>query len=415
MKTQAGGDLAEIAPPSPSRPGRRYLNKQEMILTAAARLLARGGSEDFTVAAVARDLGLHPVSITYYYRRREDIAAAVLGLTVRRFVDIISIAEGAGTPQQRLAAFVARYFEARAAALLEGKPPLVRFGEVRLVDGRSRQELEIAIGGLHLRLAGMLKSPDMPWMTNERRQTLARFVISFLNWCDPWLWQYAPRDFPRVAERVTDLMTFGLSSGTADWGMSQTRRGLPAAEEDTRERFLSAAIRMINLDGYRGASVDRLSAELNLTKGSFYHHLATKDELLVACFGRSFRLVRSAIDAGEGDTGWERLSEIAANLSALQLGERGELLLRPTAFAAGSDDLRRARLVEYVQLVNGLADVVGQGVTDGSVRALDPGLGAHYVLMVNAVLGALRSTPCAAQSDLREAFLRPAMTGFFRP
>lgn len=415
MKTQASDDLAAIAPGNAGRPGRRYLDKQEMILTAAARLLARGGSEDFALTVLARDLGLNPVSISYYYRRKEDLAAAVLGLTVRRFVDIIAVAEGAGTPQARLARFVALYFEARAAALLEGQPPLVRFSEVRLVDGRSRQELEIAIGGVHLRLTEMLKCPDMPWMTNERRQTLARFVISFLNWCDPWLWQYAPRDFARVAERVSDLMTFGLASGDADWEMLQTRRSPPAAEEDTRERFLSAAIRVINLEGYRGASVDRLSAEVNLTKGSFYHHLATKDELLIACFGRSFRLARSAIDAGEGDTGWERLSEIAVNLSALQLGERGELLLRPTALAAGPDDLRRARLVEYVQLVNGLADVVGEGVADGSVRAVDPGLGAHYVMMVIAVLGALRSTPCAAQRDLREAFLRPALTGFFRP
>jgi hypothetical protein len=39
----------------------------------------------------------------------------------------------------------------------------------------------------------------------------------------------------------------------------------------TRAAYLRAATRLVNEYGYRGASVDRIAAELRLTKGSFYH------------------------------------------------------------------------------------------------------------------------------------------------
>jgi tetratricopeptide (TPR) repeat protein len=51
-----------------------------------------------------------------------------------------------------------------------------------------------------------------------------------------------------------------------------------------RATFLTAATRLINQRGYRGASVDKISQQLNVTKGSFYHHHETKEELIGACF-----------------------------------------------------------------------------------------------------------------------------------
>ena len=70
------------------------------------------------------------------------------------------------------------------------------------------------------------------------------------------------------------------------------------APETQRETFLTAATRLINQRGYRGASVEKISAELNVTKGSFYHHNDAKDELVVACFERTFDVMRRVQSAG---------------------------------------------------------------------------------------------------------------------
>ena len=76
--------------------------------------------------------------------------------------------------------------------------------------------------------------------------------------------------------------------------------------EPGREAFLLAATRLINQLGYRGASVQRIASELNVTKGSFYHHLDAKDDLVAACYRRSFDTITAAqqlADAAGAATG----------------------------------------------------------------------------------------------------------------
>jgi TetR/AcrR family transcriptional repressor of nem operon len=46
---------------------------------------------------------------------------------------------------------------------------------------------------------------------------------------------------------------------------------------DTRERLISAAIDVIRVKGYAAASVNDIAAAAGVTKGSFFHHFATKE------------------------------------------------------------------------------------------------------------------------------------------
>ena len=62
------------------------------------------------------------------------------------------------------------------------------------------------------------------------------------------------------------------------------RKPVPAGASDA---FLQAATFLINEQGYRGASVEKISARLNVTKGSFYHYNDNKDDLVANCFERS--------------------------------------------------------------------------------------------------------------------------------
>lgn len=52
--------------------------------------------------------------------------------------------------------------------------------------------------------------------------------------------------------------------------------------EGTRGRLLDAAVRIVREKGYRAASVDDLCADAGVTKGAFFHHFASKEDLAVA-------------------------------------------------------------------------------------------------------------------------------------
>ena len=56
----------------------------------------------------------------------------------------------------------------------------------------------------------------------------------------------------------------------------------PAPKRDARTKLLDAAIQVIRAKGYAATSVDDLCRAAGVTKGAFFHHFASKDDLAVA-------------------------------------------------------------------------------------------------------------------------------------
>lgn len=55
-----------------------------------------------------------------------------------------------------------------------------------------------------------------------------------------------------------------------------------SAKPDARSKLLEAALTVIRTKGYSATTVDELCASAGVTKGAFFHHFKTKDELGVA-------------------------------------------------------------------------------------------------------------------------------------
>ncbi|MDP3854172.1 TetR/AcrR family transcriptional regulator [Phenylobacterium sp.] len=396
----------------------RYAAKRDAIMGAATKVFNDHGVSGFTLAAVAKRMDLHPVSLTYYFKRKEDLAAAVLHETMARFNAMLEQAEVETTPAARLRAFVAAYYETRRRVALGQEIPLAPFSEISLIEGEQHQPLIEAFTGLYIRIGRLMKSPDLPWITPARRQALARLVVFQLTWSDAWLDSYEPEDYARVAARVADVMIGGLAADGQAWpDLPLLPLGSPVAQNDevTRDRFLVAATKLINREGYRGASVDKISAELKVTKGSFYHHNADKDELAAACFARTFELVDDAKRrAGAADTGWNRLWLAVVSLAMHQASAEGGRMLRHHALAAVPHPMRRQVLVRFQQIAHSFAGMISDGVADGSVRPVDPLLAAQLMMVVfNASLALDWRNQPGDVTGLMDAYVRPALLGFF--
>src|SRR5258707_164968 len=57
------------------------------------------------------------------------------------------------------------------------------------------------------------------------------------------------------------------------------------AQPDARTRLLDAAMQVIRAQGYSASSVDDICREAGLTKGAFFHHFKSKEDLAVAAAG----------------------------------------------------------------------------------------------------------------------------------
>lgn len=54
------------------------------------------------------------------------------------------------------------------------------------------------------------------------------------------------------------------------------------APHELKTRLLNAALQVIRAKGYAASTVDDICAEASVTKGSFFHHFKSKDELALA-------------------------------------------------------------------------------------------------------------------------------------
>ena len=87
----------------------RFQEKREAILDGAARQFNQNGIKGGTLADVARSVGLITNSITYYYRKKEDLVCACLLRSIEAVERLLAQAEGEPSVEARVRAFLVAY------------------------------------------------------------------------------------------------------------------------------------------------------------------------------------------------------------------------------------------------------------------------------------------------------------------
>ncbi|MCX4460747.1 TetR/AcrR family transcriptional regulator (plasmid) [Streptomyces sp. NBC_01340] len=94
----------------------------------------------------------------------------------------------------------------------------------------------------------------------------------------------------------------------------------PVRRSEARERLLSTASRLFYSEGIRGVGVDRVMAEADVARGTFYRHFDGKDDLVRAYLEATDQQIRDHITAAE-----KEISSPADFLAAVAHGIGEEL------------------------------------------------------------------------------------------
>jgi len=408
-------DDGRIASPATER----YAKKKEAILAAATAILNRQGVKGMTLADVAAKVGLITTSVTYYYRKKDDLAAACFMRGLERFDALVTEAAKAPDAPTRLLKFLDLYLDLNRRVRLGEAAPLTSFTEMRALKEPLRGSVQGAFNDLFRRVRGFFEGPEFDHLDKRDRNARTHLLLEQVFWSGSWLRRYDTDDYGRVRDKMYDILVNGLApkGGSESWAPLALPDPTPQSLEgqEWRETFLVAATRLINQRGYRGASVEEISAQLNVTKGSFYHHHEDKDALVVECFERTFAVTRKAqADARAlAKDSWEQLVSATAALVAYQLSDHGPLL-RASSMGALPIEIRTEMTQGYARGSERFAAIISDGVAEGSVRAVDPMIAAH---MINSMLNAAASlgvwAPGLEREQAARLFARPLLTGLF--
>lgn len=394
----------------------RYLRKREAVLTAAAGLFNQRGVKGATLCDVASQVGLSTNSITYYYKKKEDLVVACLLRSIEAINAIIASAQAMPSAQARIREFIGLFF-ARLAQVQKGESSeLMSFRDVHVLASPHAEVVFEAYTGMFRQVRRLLITDTLTLENRLPLNARAHLLLTVALSAMAWSGRYAPEDFALVAERICDLLIGGMAGPRAAWGASplDARLDEPAeADDSTQEAFLRSATALINDLGYGGASVERISAKLNVTKGSFYHHNLNKEELISACFERTFGVMRreqALVMKSEG-SGWDKLCALARALVRYQYSEKGPLL-RITAWSELPEDIRQDKQNTTHQLSQRIVGLLVDGMKDGSVRALDQAIAASLVTsMINASVTLDRWVAGLDAESAIELFVRPLFVG----
>ena len=373
--------VADPETPATARETRRFQEKKQLVLDAASALINEKGTAGMTLAAVAEAVGLNTASVTYYFKRRDDLAVACYHRALERIEEMVEEAARAPDPRSRVRRYLELNIDLLAKVRAGEARPITVLSDIRTMDDPVRVTLSDRYRVIMRRVRGFF-GPDGDAANKARLVARVHVLLENVYWLPAWLGDYSRHDFPRILDRMMQMFDHGfIPDGVANGAAVPLDIALDDDAGQAQQKFLQAATRLINERGYRGASVERIASELNVTKGSFYHHLQAKDDLVLACFRRSFATVtRAQRQAERAGQDWQQRLLIAfATLLDVQFSERGPLL-RTTALQALPSEFRGGVIDSSNRIARGFAGMIADGITEGSIRAVDPMIASQMLM-----------------------------------
>lgn len=409
-------DSHEAATLAPRAPGGRYQQKRELILGAAARRFNTQGVRGATLDDIARDVGMNLTSLRHYFRRKDDLVAEgflrSIGVHAERMRPAVSVAGGR---EARVRALVKLYFGLRREIREGSGPEVMIFGDMRSLT----EEHGAQVWPRYTELFGIVRSvvadPAEMAVNRQRANALAYVVSSQLFRSVFWLPYYPVDQFAWVEEKFADILLNGLAAPGMTFAAPASPAELTAPAPTSWESFLLAATALINEQGYRGASVDAIARKLNRTKGSFYHHLDGKGDLLTACFNRTLGLLQ---DAQRNARATETRGMNQAYAAAYALVRRQQTaagpLLRSSALMSVEPASRDRMLTELAQVVTRFSSMVTDGIIDGSARPCDARIAGEMIMVtVNSASQMPNWVKGVTPDNAFDLYARPLFHGLF--
>lgn len=154
--------------------------------------------------------------------------------------------------------------------------------------------------------------------------------------------------------------------------------------QETRNRILQAAVECFSNNGYNATGVAEICSTAGVSKGAFYHHFASKQEVFI-------KIIHSWLDAldislttvREDSADVPRALQEMTHLFALvfqQANDKLPMFLEIWLQASRDQQVWEALIDPYVRFQEYFKHMLASGIEEGTIRELDPGLAARALL-----------------------------------
>jgi AcrR family transcriptional regulator len=159
--------------------------------------------------------------------------------------------------------------------------------------------------------------------------------------------------------------------------------------EETRTKIMESAIKLFSNSGFNKASVDDICEEAGISKGAFYHHFKSKQELFLALLDGWLQTIDSAIEASKDKTVPETFMQMSEAYPFIfeTAGDGLPMFLEFWLQASRDKKIWEASIAPYRRYHKYFTSLIKKGVDEGSFVEVDPELASR--LIVSTAMGLL--------------------------
>ena len=190
--------------------------------------------------------------------------------------------------------------------------------------------------------------------------------------------------------------------------------------EETHARILEAGARAFAEEGYDGAGVAEICRRAGVSKGAFYHHFSSKQDLFLELLQRWLGGLDDEV--GELHSGREPVpKELLAMTEQIRrvfnaAGDQLPIFLEFWAQAAHDPTVWEATIEPYRRYRAFFARMIGAGIAEGTLRPVNPDTAARVIvsLAVGMVVQGLIDTEGADWGHVAKNGMQMLLEGIER-
>jgi AcrR family transcriptional regulator len=152
--------------------------------------------------------------------------------------------------------------------------------------------------------------------------------------------------------------------------------------EETRAKIIESAIKLFSARGFNAARVDDICAEAGISKGAFYHHFKSKQELFLALLDGWLKTIDNAIEASKELTAPETFMQITEAFPYIfaTAGEGLPMFLEFWLQASRDEKIWQASISPYRRYHKYFTLLIKKGVDEGSFVEVNPELTSRMII-----------------------------------
>jgi AcrR family transcriptional regulator len=142
--------------------------------------------------------------------------------------------------------------------------------------------------------------------------------------------------------------------------------------EETISQIMAAAIQLFSHSGYDSASVAEICSKAGVSKGAFYHHFRSKQELFLAIVDQWLKGIDIQLfsSKGKNETVPQSIARMGKTLGFVFKAAGGQLPMFMEFMVQASRDqaVWKATIAPYRRYHQQFASLLEQGINEGSIK-----------------------------------------------